>query len=129
MSRHNRGFTLIEVMVAIAIFGVAALAAVNAASSHLTSLSELQNKSFAQYVAANRLAELSIAQQWPIEDGKKGTSELAQQQWQWRQNVVETVMPNVVAVTVIVSQPNTDRQLMRLTRYIRRPQGAVEPTT
>ncbi|HAD48369.1 MAG TPA: type II secretion system protein GspI, partial [Idiomarina sp.] len=36
------GFTLIEVMVAMAIFGTAALAAVNAASSHLTSISQIQ---------------------------------------------------------------------------------------
>ncbi|MEC8925051.1 MAG: prepilin-type N-terminal cleavage/methylation domain-containing protein, partial [Pseudomonadota bacterium] len=41
MKRNNRGFTLIEVMVAIAIFAMAALAAVSAASGHLNSLSTI----------------------------------------------------------------------------------------
>lgn len=130
-SAKHRGFTLIEVMVALSIFGVAALAALNAASSHLTSISDIQNKTMAQYVASNRLVDLSLQQQWPLEDDASGTAEFAEQQWQWRQQIKETVTPNVVAVTVIVSKPNSDYQLARFTRYIRKPEtaGAKEPLT
>lgn len=119
-----KGFTLIEVMVALSIFGLAALAALQAASSHLTSLNELQNKTFAQYVASNRMAELSLVREWPIKDNKKGKAEQAGTVWHWQQQVVETVTPNVVAVTVKVSRTEKGREHYRLTRYLRKPDSA-----
>ena len=102
MKRNNRGFTLIEVMVAIAIFAMAALAAVSAASGHLNSLSTIQQRTFAQYVAANRLTDLNLANTWPIKDNQRGSERQGGVEWQWRQQVVETVTPNVVAVTVLM---------------------------
>ena len=120
-----KGFTLIEVMVALSIFGLAALAALQAASSHLTSLSDLQSKTFAQYVASNRIAEVSLAQEWPVKDNKKGTAEQAGTTWHWQQQVVETVTPNVVAVTVTVSKTEGGREHYRLTRYLRKPDSAA----
>lgn len=126
MRRAKAGFTLIEVMVAMAIFGTAALAAINAASSHLSSIGQIQNKSFAQYVASNRMVELSLTKSWPVADNQSGQVRLAGQPWQWRQQVAETVTPNVVAVTVTVSRPESDGELIRLTRYLRRPEQASE---
>lgn len=121
---REKGFTLIEVMVALSIFGLAALAALQAASSHLTSLSDLQSKTFAQYVASNRIAELSLTQAWPVKDNKKGTAKQAGTTWHWQQQVVETVTPNVVAVTVTVSKSENGREHYRLTRYLRKPDSA-----
>ncbi|RUO55202.1 type II secretion system protein GspI [Idiomarina fontislapidosi] len=122
--QNNRGFTLIEVMVAIAIFAMAALAAVSAASGHLNSLSTIQQRTFAQYVAANRLTELNLATTWPIKDNQRGSERQGGVEWQWRQQVVETVTPNVVAVTIEVTQGEQDYQWARLTQYIRRPNAA-----
>ncbi|ASG65169.1 type II secretion system protein GspI [Idiomarina piscisalsi] len=121
---REKGFTLIEVMVALSIFGLAALAALQAASSHLTILSDLQSKTFAQYVASNRIAELSLTQAWPVKDNKKGTAKQAGTTWHWQQQVVETVTPNVVAVTVTVSKSENGREHYRLTRYLRKPDSA-----
>lgn len=122
---RTKGFTLIEVMVALSIFGLAALAALQAASGHLVSLSNLQNKTFAQYVASNRIAELSLTPEWPIKDNKKGKAEQAGTVWYWQQQVVETVTPNVVAVTVTVSKMDGGREYYRLTRYLRKPDTAT----
>ena len=124
MKRNNRGFTLIEVMVAIAIFAMAALAAVSAASGHLNSLSTIQQRTFAQYVAANRLTELNLTTTWPLKDNQRGSERQGGVEWQWRQQVVETVTPNVVAVTIEVTQGEQDYQWARLTQYIRKPQLA-----
>ena len=124
MKRNNRGFTLIEVMVAIAIFAMAALAAVSAASGHLNSLSTIQQRTFAQYVAANRLTELNLTTTWPIKDNQRGSERQGGVEWQWRQQVVETVTPNVVAVTIEVTQGEQDYQWARLTQYIRKPRLA-----
>lgn len=122
--RWVRGFTLIEVMVALSVFSLAALAALQAASGHLTGLSALQDKTFAQYVASNRLAELSLEKQWPLEDKRSGQQEQAGVTWYWQQQVVETVTPNVVAVTVKVMKNEDGREHFRLTRYVRKPDSA-----
>ncbi|MDV6315772.1 type II secretion system minor pseudopilin GspI [Idiomarina sp. HP20-50] len=121
-----RGFTLIEVMVALSIFGLAALAALQSASGHLTGLSALQNKTFAQYVASNRLAEISLAEQWPVEDKRKGQQKQAGVTWYWQQSVTETVTPDVVAITVKVMREEGGREHFRLTRYLRKPDAAGE---
>jgi len=122
--RWARGFTLIEVMVALSVFSLAALAALQAASGHLTGLSALQDKTFAQYVASNRLAELSLENQWPLEDKRRGQQEQAGVTWYWQQQVAETVTPNVVAVTVTVMKKQDGREHFRLTRYVRKPDSA-----
>lgn len=119
-----QGFTLIEVMVALSIFSLAALAALQAASGHLTGLSALQQKTFAQYVASNRLAEVNIERQWPLKDGRKGQEQQAGTTWYWQQQVTETVTPNVVAVTVFVKAKKDGREHFRLTRYVRKPDTA-----
>ncbi|RUO64905.1 type II secretion system minor pseudopilin GspI [Idiomarina ramblicola] len=124
--RILRGFTLIEVMVALSVFSLAALAALQAASGHLTGLSALQDKTFAQYVASNRLAELSIENRWPLENGRNGEQKQAGVTWYWQQEVTETVTPNVVAVTVKVKKSEDGREHFRLTRYVRKPHAAGE---
>lgn len=124
--KRSGGFTLIEVMVALSIFGLAALAALQAASGHLTGLSALQNKTFAQYVASNRLAEISLTEQWPLEDERKGQQKQAGITWHWQQDVTETVTPDVVAVTVKVMREEEGREHFRLTRYLRKPDAVGE---
>ena len=111
--RWVRGFTLIEVMVALSVFSLAALAALQAASGHLTGLSALQDKTFAQYVASNRLAELSLEQKWPLEDKRSGQQEQADVTWYWQQQVTVKVMKN-----------EDGREHFRLTRYVRKPDSA-----
>ena len=60
-----RGFTLIEVLVALAIVGVALLAAVRAAGSMAQTNAELRLRLLAQLAADNRIAELRSAGAFP----------------------------------------------------------------
>jgi general secretion pathway protein I len=60
-----RGFTLIEVLVALAIVAVALLAAVRAAGELAQSNAELKLRLLAQLAADNRIAELRAAGAFP----------------------------------------------------------------
>ena len=60
-----RGFTLIEVLVALAIVALALLAAVRAAGSMAQTNAELKLRLLAQLSADNRIAELSAAGAFP----------------------------------------------------------------
>ena len=61
LNRLERGFTLIEVMVALAVVAVALPALLMTLSQQLDSVRYLEDRSHAQWVAANRLAELRLA--------------------------------------------------------------------
>lgn len=124
--QFSTGFTLIEVMVALSIFALAAVASLQAASGHLSSITTLQDKMYAQYVASNRMAEIRLEQRWPVRDNHSGNMTMGGQQWRWQQQVTETVTPNVVAITVQVSRAEQEGEASRLMSYYRRPQKAGE---
>ena len=111
-----RGFTLIEVMVALSIFALAALAAVFATSNHLASLAHMQDKTMARYVAANVMAEVTI--DYPPEDGSSGSETFAEVDWQWRLEVLETATTDVFMVTVDVRREEDGPIMHSLTSFV-----------
>lgn len=64
--RAMRGFTLIEVLVALAIVAVALLAGVRAVGSMAQTNVELKLRLLAQIAAENRIAELRAARAFPV---------------------------------------------------------------
>lgn len=63
--RRQRGFTLIEVLVALVIAGVALAACVRALGIGVTGTRNLQERMLALQAAENLLAELNLAQVFP----------------------------------------------------------------
>ena len=61
MRRAKRGFTLLEVLVALAIFATAAIATVRSVTQHLNTLNFLEEKTFAAMVADNQMARVILA--------------------------------------------------------------------
>ncbi|WP_371194342.1 type II secretion system minor pseudopilin GspI [Glaciecola sp. SC05] len=98
------GFTLLEVLIAVAIFALAGGAVVKGAAEHLNAVSMLKNLTFATYVANNQLTETSIRANttWPPKNNLKGDTEMAQQQWFWEQTVLKTLDDDLLEVTVTV---------------------------
>ncbi|WP_241967615.1 type II secretion system minor pseudopilin GspI [Pseudidiomarina insulisalsae] len=114
----QRGFTLVEVMAALAIFAMAALAGVAAATNHLNDLAHLQERTLARYAAANALARISLDDE--PQEVKKGSETIADQQWYWQATFTETVTNEVVYVEVSVStSENSNDSSYRLGRYLR----------
>ena len=86
LNRLERGFTLIEVMVALAVVAVALPALLMTLSQQLDSVRYLEDRSHAQWVAANRLAELRLVSQarGSLQAGLiAGEEELAGRKWYW----------------------------------------------
>lgn len=116
----NKGFTLIEVMLAMSIFAMAALAALQVASEHLRSIGYLEQRTFASMVAANRLAEVHYNDRWPPQNEQSGTVELADRIWHWEQEVVETVTDDLREVTIIVRSSEDGPEESRLSGFVGR---------
>lgn len=121
---RNQGFTLVEVLFALSLFALGALAALNVASQHVRSVSYLQERSFALQVASNHLAEL-VAQQgrqgsWPPKDGAQGVIDWAGQDWYWEQEVLETVTNDLRQVRVLVRSKEQGPVLAELLTFVGR---------
>lgn len=96
-----RGFTLLEVLVALAIFATAAIATVRSVSQHINTLSYIEEKTFAAMVADNQMAKVHLAGVKP--SAQKGTAQLAGRQWQWQVVPVSTTGDLLAAFDVKVS--------------------------
>ena len=64
-SRHNAGFTLLEVLVALVIVGTALGASMRAIGSLTQNSSDLRASMMATWSAENRLSQIRLAQEWP----------------------------------------------------------------
>jgi len=103
--RYLNGFTLVEVMFALAIFGLGALAALHVATEQVRSSSILEERYFAQLVASNRMATVHAEIEWgawPPQHEYSGDIELANRNWHFSQQVLETQDEDFREVTVRV---------------------------
>ena len=104
-----RGFTLIEVLVALAILAVALAAAVRSTGLAADSTRELKERLAGTWVAQNRLAEYAVRPLFPDAGTREGATEQAGMQFNWRETVSQTPNPRFRRVEVRVfpaSAPN-----------------------
>lgn len=101
------GFTLVEVMVALAVVAVALPALMFSLHQQIDGTAYLRDKSIAHILAANKLAEVRImakARGQLLKGADSGTLELAQRQWNWQLNSTETELPRFYRVEIKVSE-------------------------
>lgn len=101
-TQQQSGFTLIEVMVALAILAVVAVAASRASSAYLRSVDILKTRTLAHFVAQNTAADLRINQTWLSDNQTKKVSEQGRE-WQVVMTVGETMTPAINKVTIAVA--------------------------
>lgn len=89
MIKHNKGFTLIEVMVALTIIAIALASLIKASGSHTNSAGILKNKTLAHYVAINEAMRLQIDKAWPNLGKIEKSTEMANREWYWTREVIK----------------------------------------
>ena len=102
------GFTLVEVMVALAVVAVALPALMFSLHQQVDGTAYLRDKSLARMVASNKLNEVRLlarARQQLVKGSDSGSYELAGRLWQWRLVTTETVVPNFYQIEIAVSAP------------------------
>jgi general secretion pathway protein I len=103
--RTTRGFTLIEVLVALAILAVALAAALRSASLAADGTLELKERLLATWVAQNRVAEYTARPLWPEIGTRSGQAEQGGVAFSWRETVTATPNPRFRRVEVAVYGP------------------------
>ncbi len=118
-SSFTRGFTLIEVMLAMAVFAIAGLALLSAASNNARNMGHLEDKMFANWVASNQLVTANLEKKWPPKNNEKGDVELAGRQWFWHQKVIKTTDKDMRAIVMEVRLSEDEKlPLTSLTTYV-----------
>ena len=88
------GFTLVEVLVALAIISIALLAALRVAGGGTNSVGDLRTRLLAGWVAQNVLAEQRARGDWPSLGILRGTQQQGGVEFTWREEVIGT--PNAM---------------------------------
>ncbi|MDR0002472.1 type II secretion system minor pseudopilin GspI [Acinetobacter sp. 11367] len=104
----SKGFTLLEVMVALAIFAVAAVALTKVAMQYTQSTSNAILRTKAQFVAMNEIALMEINQEWL--EGPQSKQVTSQgETWQIDKSAQSTISPNVQKVDLQISLYDSDK--------------------
>lgn len=98
-----RGFTLIEVLVALVIVAVGMAALLGTLSSAADSSIYLRDKTFAEWIALNRVSGLRLGAKRPTKGKSSGEIDYAGRKWRYEQEVVETNVPGVLRIDVKVA--------------------------
>ncbi|WP_019027316.1 type II secretion system minor pseudopilin GspI [Colwellia piezophila] len=102
-------FTLIEVMLAMAVFAIAGVALLGVADNNYRHISHLEEQMFANWVASNQLVEVSLDKSWPPKNNKKGEVKMAGRTWYWQQKVIKTTNKELRSVVMEVRLNEDDK--------------------
>lgn len=113
----NRGFTLIEVMIALSIFSVMAAAISRTASQNADTVLYLEEKTLASFVAENRLNQLKLSG-YPAATTTKDDEKMAGREWHITTKVEDTALPDFRRIDVKVAKINDqENPLVNLTGF------------
>ena len=118
------GFTLIEVLVALAILAIALAAAARAANVATDGAQETRLRMLATWIAQNRVAELTATNVFPSAGTLGGRSSMAGIEFEWTQVTSETPNAAFRKVEIKVLRPARDQSLVTLNAYLVRPPGS-----
>ena len=130
--RHSVvGFTLVEVMVALAVVALALPALLVSLNQEISGTAHLRDKSLAHAVAVNKLAELRLlggAQGRLLQGRESGVASMAGRDWYWWQESEATEVEDFYRVEVRVGDTENegDQTLFTLVGFIASASGEAD---
>jgi len=98
--KPQRGFTLVEVLIALVIVALAVGALLGTITSSASNIIYLKDKTLAEWVALNRLTEIRISKQMPDKGKRTGNAEMGGARWQWEEEVIELPVKGMFRIDV-----------------------------
>jgi len=113
--RADHGFTLIEVLVALAIFGIVALTLLTTSRDQTRQASAIEDRLLAHWIALNTLTDLQSGNEFPEIGSTDTTAVMAGRDWFITMDVSATPSPTVRHIDIsvapydpIASRPGND---------------------
>ena len=105
---RERGFTLLEVLIAMVIFGTTVTFLLQNINEQQRAHSEIGIKTIAHWVAMNKMAETRMEKQWPNIGVTRGEMEMRERKWYWLQTVSKTTEAKLRQVEIEVRLEESD---------------------
>ena len=117
--RGARGFTLVEILVALAIIAVALGAGLRALSQSIDSAGALKQRTLALWVAQNRVAAATLETPWPSLGERNGSATQAGTSFVFTETISPTPNPAFRRIEVVVAEAAApDYALARLVGFV-----------
>ena len=107
----EKGFTLIEVVIALAVISISMAAMINGVGKNITNASYLREKTLAHWVASNKIVEIQLSDAVLDTREKNGESKMAGINWEWNVSIGNTDIEGIKRVTVKVRREDGAEQL------------------
>jgi len=117
----SRGFTLLEVMVALIIVAFSLTALTASMNQMIDAANTLRERTFASWIAQNKITEMRLANVIPDVSATSGEIEFGNTEWEWRAVVSETGIENFRRIDVSVSHYGSDYVILTVTGFIGEP--------
>ena len=117
VSPQSDGFSLLEVVVAIAVFSLGALAVINVLDEGTRSASADERRAIATIVAENRLAEAMATTRPPSNGVTRGTEAALSRSWEWELRVAPSPEPRILRIDVSVHETGSEQVLAEFSSF------------
>ncbi len=117
MKLQQRGFTLLEVMVALAILALTLGAMIKAGGASAHNVAMLRDRTLASWVASNKVNEALLQREWSEPGSRADTVTLGNREWYWEVRIGKTSDPELRRVEVAVRDRKDAAPLVELIAF------------
>lgn len=124
---RERGFTLIEVLVALFVFAVAMTVLVQSGTHRAQNLNYLRDRTLASWIAADRITAIRLEPEAISTGSRDGEVVMARRTWFWEAEVSTTEDDTVRRIEVAVRLDEGGEPVARMTGFAPVPAVVADP--